>query len=85
MSKIIEKSTHYHLQYCLKENNLLYKYQSGFRANFSTDSFLEQLTDFILRRMDKGIHTGITLKDLQKIFDTLDHNSGKDNFRVSKY
>ena len=30
------------------KNGLLYKYQSGFRANFSTDSCLAQLTDLIL-------------------------------------
>ena len=48
-------------------------YQSGFHANFSTDSCLVQLTDFILRGMDKGFHTGMILVDLQKANDTLDH------------
>ena len=49
------------------------KYQSGFWANVSMDSCLVQLTDFILRGMEKGFHTGIILVDLQKAFDTLDH------------
>ena len=49
------------------------KYQSGFRANFSTDSCLAQLTDFVLRGMDKGIHTGMILIDLHEHFDTIDH------------
>ena len=31
-------------------------------------------TDFILRGMDKGFHTGLILVDLQKAFDTLDHS-----------
>ena len=52
---------------------LLYKHQSGFRVDFSTDSWLVQLTDFILRGMDKRFHTGMILVDLQKAFDTLDH------------
>ena len=37
------------------------------------DSRLEQLTDFILKGMDKGSHTGMILVDLQKAFDTLNH------------
>ena len=32
-----------------------------------------QLTDFILREMGIGFHTGMILADLQKAFDTLDH------------
>ena len=49
------------------------KYQSGFWANVSTDSCLVQLTDIILRGMEKGFHNGIILVDLQKTFDTIDH------------
>ena len=48
-------------------------YQSSFRANNSTDFFLAQLTDFVLAGMDKQMHTGTILVDLQKAFDTLDH------------
>ena len=47
-------------------------YQSCFCANFSADSCLVQLTDFILRGMDKRFHTGMILVDLQKAFGTLD-------------
>ena len=61
------------IQEYLDKNDLLYKYQSIFRANFSTDSCLVQLTDFILRSMGKVFHTGMILIDLQKAFDTLDH------------
>ena len=34
---------------------------------------LTQLTDFILRGMDKGFHTGMIVVDLQKVLDTLNH------------
>lgn len=71
VSKITEKSTHNQLQSYLKENVLLYKYQSSFRANSSADSCLAQLTDFALT--DKGVHTGLILIELQKEFGTLDH------------
>ena len=37
------------------------------------DSCLVQLTDSISREMDKGIHTGMILADLQRVFDTLNH------------
>ena len=73
MSKIIEKNIKIQTQEYLDKNGLLYKYKSGFRANFSTESCLVQLTDFILRGMGKGFHTGMIVIDLQKAFDTLDH------------
>ena len=52
---------------------MLYIYQSGFRANHSTDTCLSQLTDMILNGADNGKHTSMILIDLQKAFDTLDH------------
>ena len=48
-------------------------YQSSFDANFSMDSCLVQLTDFILKQIGKGLNTGMILVDRQKAFDTLDH------------
>ena len=40
----------------------------------STDSCLVQLSDYIINGMDKGLHTGMILIDLQKAFDTLDYD-----------
>ena len=57
----------------LNEKAQVYKYQSGFRASFSTDSCLTQLTDFALTDTEKGMHTGMIFIDLQKVFDTLDY------------
>ena len=34
---------------------------------------LAQLIDFVATGMDKQMHTGVILVDLQKAFDTLDH------------
>ena len=48
-------------------------YQSDFRMNHSTDLCLAQLTDFVATGMDKQMHTGMTLVDLRKASDTLDH------------
>ena len=51
MFKIIEKTILIQTQEDLDNNDLLYKYQSGFSANFSTDSSLVQFRGFILRGM----------------------------------
>ena len=51
----------------------MFKYQSGFRKNHSTDSALTYLTDSILKGFDKGYCTGMILIDLQKAFDTINH------------
>ena len=48
-------------------------YQAGFRTNHLNDYCLAQLTDFVTTGMDKQTNTGMTLLDLQKAFDTLDH------------
>ena len=73
LSKVIGKSIHDQTQDHLQRNELLYSYQSGFRANHSTDTCLSQLTDMILNGAENGKHTGIILIDIQKVFDTLDH------------
>ena len=48
-------------------------YQSGFRTNHSANLCLVQLIDFVATGMDKQMHTGMILVDLQKGFATLDH------------
>ena len=48
-------------------------YQTGFRTSHSTDLCLAQLTDFVATGMDKKMHAGMILVDLQKAFDTLNH------------
>ena len=73
VSKIIEKSIHFQIEDFLNKTKLIYMYQSGFRTNHSTDLCLAHLTDFVANGMDKQMHTGMILVDLQKAFDTWDH------------
>ena len=73
MSKILEKTAHKQLENYLRSEKLLYDYQTGFRNSYSTDSCLTQLTDQISFDMDKGNYTGMVMIDLQKAFDTVDH------------
>ena len=73
ISKLIEKVIHEQTQKYLSDQNILYKYQSGFRKNHSTDTCLSYLNDKILSGFDQGKITGMILIDLQKAFDTIDH------------
>ena len=72
LSKILEKTVFQQLQ---SENSLLALYQSGFRANHST----QLAVTFSLRtkfrgHMDKELLTGAVLIDLLKAFDTVSHD-----------
>ena len=58
----------------LTDNNILCKYQSGFRKNDSTDTSLSYLTDKILTCFDSDLLTGMILIDLQRAFDTINHD-----------
>ena len=57
----------------VKDNKLLYEYQSGFRQSYSTDTCLINLMDYIRILKSKGNYVGMVLLDLQKAFDTVDH------------
>ena len=59
----------------LAQYNILYKYQSGVRTKHLTDLCLSYLNDKILKGFVNGLFTGVILIDLQKVFDTIDHNT----------
>jgi len=73
ISKLFEKIIQNQTQKYLDENNILYRYQSGFRKSHSTDTCLLLLNDKVLTGVDNGMLTGMILIDLQKAFDTIDH------------
>ena len=74
ISKFIEKFIHEQTSSFLSYNEILYNYQSRFRKNHSTDSCLTFFHDKILKGFDKGLMTGMMLIDLQKAFNTIDHD-----------
>jgi len=74
ISKVFEKVVLDQTQNFLNENKVLYNYQSGFRSSHSTAFALSYLNDKILQGFDKGLVTGMILIDLQKAFDTIDHD-----------
>ena len=73
MSKISERIVYDQLSKHLAKHNILYKYQSGFRRSYSTETALIDLSDRIKFSMDKGLYTGMVMIDLQNAFDTDNH------------
>ena len=74
VSQILERSISTQLNDFIKENNLLYEYQSGFRGSYSTETCLIHLLEYIIGNNAKGLYTGMIMLDLEKPFDTDDHS-----------
>lgn len=53
----------------------LHQMQFGFRANHSTETAICYFTEKVKALMDKGGVVGAVFLDLQKVFDTLNHNN----------
>ena len=69
MGKVVQNQT-YNFQ---NKNKILYKYQWGFRKPFSRNSCFLLLTNKINEGFESGKYIGLILTDLQKDFDTIDH------------
>ena len=74
ISKIMERAVYLQMEKHLKDKNILYEFQSGFRASYSTDTCLINLQDGIRIDISQGKYVGMVLMDLQKAFDTVDHD-----------
>ena len=74
INKIIEKLMHERLYNFLNMHNCIYENQFGFRKKHSTDHALISITEDIRDALDNNrIACGIFI-DLQKAFDTVDHD-----------
>ena len=62
------------MYFFLDSNNLIYERQFGFRANHSTSHALISATGHINNLLDKGCFVGGIFIDLEKAFDTVNHN-----------
>ena len=72
--KIIEKLVYKRVHSFLSKHNVLYKYQYGFRTNFSTTHALLDVLNYIYTALDEGKYVFGIYIDLKKAFDTVNHN-----------
>ena len=75
LPKIIERIIHDQTQGFLSKNKILYRFQSGFRKNCSTNTSLGHLIDKITTGFEKDLFTGMILIDLKMAFDNIDHQT----------
>ena len=74
INKLLEKIVHERTYNFLEKFNCLYKYQYGFRRGHSTNHALIEITEKIRKALDsKKFACGIFV-DLQKAFDTVNHD-----------
>ena len=73
ISKIFEKEIFQQLYKHMNENNLISKFQFGFRPGYSTLSALIHMCNIWYNNLDNGELTGVVLIDIQKAFDSIDH------------
>lgn len=74
MSKILERVAYLQLSNHLISNNILASEQSGFRKDHSTTTALLNLTDNIIRALDKKLSVLLVALDYSKAFDLIDHD-----------
>ena len=74
LSKVFERVVLDQTEEFLSLDKILYYYQSGFRKNHTTDTCFSFLNDKILKGFDHGLVTGMILTDLEKSFDTINHD-----------
>ena len=72
-SKLLEKLMYNRLVEFVNKHEILYKYQFGFRAKYSTNMALIFLVDKITTAIENGDFVLGVFLDLSKAFDTVDH------------
>ena len=73
-SKILERLMYKRLLAFINKNNLLYKFQFGFRGDHSPHLALVYLIDKISNALENGEYVLGVFLDFSKAFDTVDHN-----------
>ena len=73
ISKVLEKVVAAQLTSHLENNQLLSKTQHGFRPKLSTETALLTLTSSLFQTMDKRNISLVTMCDLSKAFDSVNH------------
>ena len=74
LSEIIERHVYDSLFHYLRLHKLIYESQSGFRANYCTETTLIKITDMLLKNIDMNQINGLLLVDYRKAFDLVEHS-----------
>ena len=74
LSKVFEKILQNRILRFTEKNNLICPMQYGFRNNMSCVDAIAAITEFIRTEIDKKAQGQACFIDLQKAFDTLDHD-----------
>ena len=74
LDKILEKLRHSRLSTFLNIKDIIYPLQFGFSQNYSTSYALIHLTETIKEELGQGKYGCGIFIDLQKAFDTVEHN-----------
>ena len=73
ISKIFERIMYTRLDDLLKTSEILYKFQFGFRKTYSPNHALLSIVEKIRNSLDKNMYTCGIFIDLEKAFDTINH------------
>lgn len=74
IDKVIEKYFNNKIRNFLEKHNVITKKQFGFQKKHSTTDVLKIVNDVVSSALDQGKFVGTILIDLQKAFDTVDHD-----------
>ena len=73
ISKLLEKIIYTHVYSFLKQQNIPYDSQYGFRSKRSCNQAITELTGRLLQANELSLHSTAIFLDLSKAFDTLNH------------
>jgi len=74
LSKILEKVVLKRLSTHISDNDLQEMFQSAYRKDHSTETAMLRVVNDLLRVIDEGNTTILSMLDLSAAFDTIDHN-----------
>lgn len=75
LGKVLERIMHSQLYQHFEQNSIFSTSQYGFRTGKSTIQAVSKLVDNIISNFESKLDTGVTLCDLSKAFDCVDHNT----------